>query len=72
MKKLLVFPTWVLMKMMQHFLRNDNSLKGERITLTNWAKHSNDLNDAFSAMFWVCGVCMVIVVAILHHMHIIF
>lgn len=60
MKQILVFPTWTLVKTAMPFLPKDHELKNKRITLKNWAKHSTDLNNAFSILFWAQGILITV------------
>lgn len=56
MKKIMVFPTWVLIKFMRPFLPKEHLFKNQKITLNNWAKNSTDLNKGFSILFWIFGI----------------
>lgn len=53
-KKILVLPTWLLMKTV--FLPAGHPWKGKRITLGEWARSSTQENIAFSIFFWVGGL----------------
>ncbi len=53
MKKLLVLPSWILMRIIILFAPQNHPWKREKISLGNWAEHSSELNNAFSLNFWV-------------------
>lgn len=51
MKKILVFPTWILVILLQPRLPEGHVLKNRKITLSDWANGSNNLNIAYSIFF---------------------
>lgn len=53
MKKLLVLPTWILLGLMKPSLSKEHPWKNKKFTLTDWAKHSTDMNNYFSFLFWI-------------------
>ena len=52
MKKVLVFPTWVVIGLLRPFLPATHPWKNKRFTLTDWAANSTPLNDTFAYCFW--------------------
>lgn len=65
-QKLLTLPTFIVMKIFLLFCRKNHPWKGKKISLTNWALHSTELNDSFSWLFWLSFLC--IVLFILNHL----
>lgn len=57
MKKLLVFPTWVTVRLMSPLMPKTHIWHGRKFTLKDWANGGAELLRAFSAMFWVFGLC---------------
>lgn len=55
MEKLLILPSWLLMKAIQPFLSEDHPLHEQKIPLGWWAKGASQLNMALSFSFW-CGI----------------
>lgn len=52
MKKLLVFPTWILICILRHSLKMDHPLK-QKITLKEWSDSCTELTIFFSVFFWI-------------------
>lgn len=50
MRKIIVFPTWLLVLIMKPFLPKTHLLK-RKITLDDWSKNSTDLNFIISVYF---------------------
>ncbi len=65
MKKILVFPTWALVRIMTPFLKEGHLFKNKKITLENWYKNSTDLTRAFSIFFWFQCFCIPYIIHIL-------
>lgn len=65
MKKLIVLPTWILVRLMIPILPKKHAWKNRKFTLADWAEHSTDLNNAFSVFFWGSGICLFFVLFIL-------
>ncbi len=62
MKQLLVLPTWLIIRVIQPLLPQEHDWKFRTFNLKDWAKHSTELNNAFSLFFWVSAVCVGIVI----------
>jgi hypothetical protein len=60
MRRLLVFPTWVIVRIMLPFLPKGHPWKGRRFTLRDWAQGSTEANDLFSMAMWVGGICVAV------------
>lgn len=56
MKKLLVFPTWLLVRFFIPFLPEEHIWKGRKFSLSDWSYHSTKLNIQFGTFFWVAGI----------------
>jgi len=65
MRKLLVFPTWVLVRMMRPVLAETHPFK--KVSLRWWAQNTNDLCNAFSILFWGQAIVIPIVLFLIHN-----
>ncbi len=52
MKKLLIFPTWVLVRLLIPVLPKTHVWYGQKITLDSWAKNATQMNYGFAIIFW--------------------
>lgn len=64
MKRLLVLPSWIIVRITLPFLSKGHPWKGKRFTLRDWSKGSTKLNDQYSLMMWV-GLIYVIIALII-------
>jgi hypothetical protein len=57
MKQLFIFPTWILIKLLNPILPKNHPLK-KKITLKDWTEHTTQLNIAFSILFWINSISL--------------
>lgn len=62
MRKILVFPTWVIVRLLIPFLPAKNPWHKKRFTLSNWAEHSTKINDTASANFWMSAFMIAVLI----------
>ena len=55
MKKLITLPTYILYRIMQPYLSEDNPLS-KKVNLEQWYNNSTDLNKAFAIYFWITPI----------------
>jgi len=60
MKKIIVFPTWVLIGLFRPLIPRVHPWYGRKFTLDNWAQNATELTRSFSVFFWISGLCIVI------------
>lgn len=65
MKKILVFPTWIIVRIVIPFLPKNHPWKNKKFSLENWAKHSTQANDMCSLFFWIAVVCEIIMLTLI-------
>lgn len=53
MKKLVVLPTFIIMKLVMLLVSDSHPLKKQKITLSKWAKDGTLLTYDFSVLLWV-------------------
>ena len=63
MKKLLVLPTWLIIKFLIPFVPEGHPWKGRKFSLADWSEHSTPLNNQFGVFFWIVGISIFIMVA---------
>ena len=68
-RKILVFPTWVLIRLFGILgcYGKGHPWYNRKITLEQWAAGSTKLNDDFSLGYWIFGVvfCIILLIDIL-------
>lgn len=53
MKKLIVLPTWIIVRLTTPLLSKEHVWKNKKFTLTDWAENGTDLTYAFSILLWM-------------------
>ncbi len=59
-RMLLIFPGWVLYRLMLPFLSSEHSLKAP-ISLRGWASAATPLNRQLCVAIWLCVVVLIVV-----------
>jgi len=62
MKKVLVLPTWILVRLITPFLSKEHLWNGKKFSLDDWATKSSELNNQFSLVFWVLGLSLLFLI----------
>lgn len=53
MKKIIVFPTWILVNIFTNYLSKNHEWKNRKFKLKEWADGSTQLNDMLSILGWI-------------------
>ena len=65
MKKLLTFPTWLTVRLLNVFLPKNHEWKNKKFSLKDWSENSTELNDFISFYFWINGIALLILILVI-------
>jgi hypothetical protein len=60
--KIIVLPTWILIRLFLPLLPATHPWYGRKFTLRDWAEHSTEITRVFSLFFWISTFCIIILI----------
>lgn len=61
MKKIVAFPTWIIIRLGSRFYPNGHPFK-RKIPLAFWHKHETDICKQFDFIFWIASIMFVVII----------
>lgn len=64
--KLLLLPSWVLVRLMTPFLPSNHPFKNKKFTLDEWLKGSTNITMVLSILLWSNFLCLLFLLIFLN------